>query len=48
MFEGYVFKESNAHNNRLIQEYATGLDVLLESERIKDQIFSFEHDLWEF
>ncbi len=48
MFDGYVFKESNAYNNRLIQEYSTGLDVLLESERIKDQIFSFEHELWEF
>ncbi|RLD53174.1 MAG: gliding motility protein GldN [Bacteroidetes bacterium] len=48
MFEGYIFKESNVYDNRLIQDYATGLDVLLESERIKDEIFSFEHDLWEF
>ncbi len=48
MFEGYIYKESNVYDNRMIEEYATGLDVLLESENIKDKIFSFEHDLWEF
>jgi gliding motility associated protien GldN len=48
MFDGYIFKESNVYADRLIQEYATGLDVLLESERIKDEVFSYEHDLWEF
>lgn len=48
MFDGYIFKESNVYNNRLIQMYATGLDVLLESEKIKEKIFNYEHDLWEF
>ncbi len=48
MFEGYIYKESNVYDNRMIEDYATGLDVLLESENIKDKIFSFEHDLWEF
>jgi len=48
MFDGFIFNESNVYDNRNIQEYATGLDVLLESERIKDKIFSYEHDLWEF
>jgi len=48
MFDGYIFQESNVYNNRLIQDYSTGLDVLLESEKVKDEIFSFEHDLWEF
>ncbi len=48
MFEGYIFKESNVYDNRLIQEYTSGLDVLLESERIKGEIFGLEHDLWEF
>ncbi|PID88331.1 MAG: gliding motility protein GldN [Bacteroidia bacterium] len=47
-FEGYVFKESNVYDNRSIEEYTSGLDALLESEKIKDEIFSFEHDLWEF
>jgi len=48
MFEGWIFKESNVYDNRLIQDYKTGLDVLLEGEKIKDEIFSFEHELWEF
>ncbi len=48
MFQGYIFKTSNVYNNRRIEEYATGLDVLLESEKIKNEIFNFEHDLWEF
>ena len=48
MFDGYIFRESNVYDNRRIEEYATGLDVLLESERIKDEIFNYEHDLWEF
>jgi gliding motility associated protien GldN len=47
-FSGYIFKESNVYDNRLIQQYTTGLDVLLQSERIKEEIFNFEHDLWEF
>ena len=48
MFDGYVMQESNVYDNRLIQEYTTGLDVLLESEKVKQKIFNFEHDLWEF
>lgn len=48
MFEGFIYQESNVYDNRRIEEYVTGLDVLLESENIKDKIFSFEHDLWEF
>ena len=48
MFEGYIFKESNVFDNRRIEEYTTGLDILLESEKIKSEIFSYEHELWEF
>jgi gliding motility associated protien GldN len=48
MFTGFIFKESNVYNNRLIQSYTTGLEVMLESENIKEKIFDFEHDLWEF
>jgi hypothetical protein len=29
-------------------EYTTGLDALLESDRVKDDIFKFEHDLFHF
>ncbi|MCD4792004.1 MAG: gliding motility protein GldN [Bacteroidales bacterium] len=48
MFDGYIFSQSNVFNNRRIEAYKTGLDVLLESEKIKDDIFSYEHELWEF
>ncbi len=47
-FNGYVFQESNVYENRLIQDYTSGLEVLLESEKVKEKIFNFEHDLWEF
>ncbi|MEE4177458.1 MAG: gliding motility protein GldN [Bacteroides sp.] len=46
-FSSYVYKESNVHDRR-IQEYYSGLDALLESERVKEAIRNFEHDLWEY
>jgi gliding motility associated protien GldN len=46
MFGSYIIKESNVYDRR-IEEYRTGLDALLESQKIKDDIFNFEHDLWE-
>lgn len=47
LFGSYVVKESNVYD-RYINIYALGLDGLLESERIENDIFVFEHDLWEF
>lgn len=48
IFESYIFKESNVYD-RNIQEYATGIDGLLESDRIKfDDMFVKEHDLWNY
>lgn len=47
MFSSFIYKEENVYDRR-ISEYATGLDALLESESIKNQLFEFEHDLWEF
>lgn len=47
MFNSYIIKESNVYNRR-IDEYKTGLDALLESDRIKEEIVNMEHDLWEF
>lgn len=46
-FSSYITKESNVYD-RVIQEYATGLDALFESDRIKQQLFEFEHDLWSY
>ncbi len=47
MFGSYVYKEQNVYDRR-ISQYATGMDALLEAERIKNELFVFEHDLWEF
>jgi gliding motility associated protien GldN len=47
-FDGYIFKESNVYNNRRIEEYATGVEALLEADRIKQYLFEVEHDLWEY
>jgi len=47
-FSGYIFKESNVYNNRRVEEYATGVEALLEADRIKQYLFEVEHDLWEY
>ncbi|MFK8100990.1 MAG: gliding motility protein GldN [Saprospiraceae bacterium] len=46
-FASYIYKESNVHNRRL-QDYLTGVDLLLEADKIKQEIFNFEHDLWSY
>jgi gliding motility associated protien GldN len=47
-FDSYVFAESNVYNDRAINEYTVGKDAMFESERIKKEVFDFEHDLWEY
>ncbi len=47
MFSSYIIKETNVYD-RSIAEYALGLDGLLEAERIKEELFIMEHDLWEY
>lgn len=46
-FSSYITKWSNVYD-RGISDYKTGLDALLEGEEIKQTIFEFEHDLWNF
>ncbi len=54
-FSSYIYKESNVDDNRL-QDYPSlqgddlysGIQRLLESEKIKASIFNFEHDLWSY
>ena len=46
-FGSFIRKESNVYDRSII-EYKTGLDALLEAERIKENIFNVEHDLWHF
>jgi gliding motility associated protien GldN len=47
LFASYIYKEDNVYD-RQISEYATGLDALLEAERIKNEMFLWETDLWEY
>tara|TARA_B100000768_G_scaffold128792_1_gene119411 strand:+ start:2750 stop:3664 length:915 start_codon:yes stop_codon:yes gene_type:complete len=46
-FSSFVEKESNVYD-RSVGPNWTGIDALLESERIREEIFTFEHDLWHF
>lgn len=47
-FDGYIVKEENTYDNRSIQQYARGDYAFKESERIKNAIFDYEQDLWEY
>ena len=47
MFNSYIQKESNVYD-RAIYDYTKGIAFQMESERVKNDIFVFEHDLWHF
>lgn len=47
MFSSFIIKEENVYD-RMINEYKKGLDALIEAERIKSELFNYEHDMWEF
>ncbi|MGE0078501.1 MAG: gliding motility protein GldN [Bacteroidales bacterium] len=48
-FNSYIIKESNVYDDRRISEYTFGgINTMLESDRIKNEIFNLEHDLWEY
>ena len=46
-FSSYIVKEDNSFN-RTIVSYARGLDALAESERIQQELFNLEHDIWHY
>ena len=48
MFASYIEKVSNVYGNRRIEDYAIGLEAMLESERIRNEMFNLEQDLWEY
>jgi gliding motility associated protien GldN len=47
-FNSYIQAESNVYNDRNISQYLVGKPALYEAERIKTELFDFEHDLWEY
>jgi len=46
------YKKTNALDLRVEDQFsgyeAEGIDRLLESEKIKAELFNFEHDLWTY
>lgn len=46
-FSSYIYKASNVRGDR-IKDYKSGLDQLLEADKIKEELFNFEHDLWSY
>lgn len=46
-FDSYIDRVSN-RMNRTIASYLTGTDAILESQRIEDEIFNIESDMWEY
>ncbi|MFZ4671593.1 MAG: gliding motility protein GldN [Flavobacterium sp.] len=49
-FNGVIYKEENVYGDREIQDYMkdNAQMQLLESERVKDKIRSFESDMWNY
>lgn len=47
MFASYIYKSNNVYDRR-INEYTTGIDAMLESEGLKEDIFRYEEELWEY
>lgn len=44
-FNSYIYKESNVFDRKVDPTWR-GIDALLESEKIKGEMFRMEHDLW--
>ena len=48
-FSSYIFKSSNVLDYRLQDYYPNdGIDRLMESDKIKAELFNWEHDLWTY
>ena len=47
-FGSIIYGESNVYDDRMISDYQVGKNTLFEAERIKNELFDFENDLWEY
>ena len=47
-FNSYIIQESNVLDRRIDGYLTSGRERLLEAERIKQEIFNFEQDLWSY
>lgn len=53
MFSSYIIKVNNVLDLRIEHTFdknsdTYNMDILLESERLKEELFNFEHDLWSY
>lgn len=46
-FNAVMYKESNVYDRNL-DTYTTGIDALREAEKLKEEIRTIEHDVWNF
>lgn len=46
-FTSVIYKESNVYD-RKIEGYKTGVEALFEAEKVKEEIRTIEHDIWNF
>jgi len=47
MFNSYAYKKSNVYD-RDIKGFLKNIDVLLEADKVKNELFIMEHDLWSY
>ncbi|MBL4709339.1 MAG: gliding motility protein GldN [Flavobacteriales bacterium] len=48
VFSGFIYKETNVYDNRILDDYTKGIDRLLEAQKIQEEIINFEHDMWQY
>ncbi len=49
MFNSYIYKVSNVYDREIIEYKENApMELLFEAEKIKNDIFKMEHDLWHF
>jgi hypothetical protein len=46
-FSSFIVKEENVYD-RKIEKYRVGVDALMESRRITEEIRILEHDVWSY
>ena len=46
-FSSFIYKEENVYD-RSIEKYRIGVDALMESQRITEEIRNIEHDVWSY
>lgn len=48
LFDGYIIEQSNLHDMRIKDYKNNPMAILLESQKIEESLFNFEHDLWSY